>query len=399
MKTSAKHNPKKRSRAALVLSDGRIFKGRLIGKLKKEGRIGEVVFNTSMTGYQEIITDPSYLGQFVCFTYPSIGNYGINTRDNQSERPWLEGIIIRDYNEVPSNFQSVETLEDFLVRYELPALTDVDTRALVRHIRESGSQQAGLFLLPEAAEEDGLFLDKMLARVRKAPSMEGANLTDSFDGRAANQFIANWLATNRKNREGMIPVAALDFGIKFAILEGLLENNIYPTVFAGNKPIAEQPGFVIDKFAGFFFSNGPGDPAAVTVGIANIKQLIETGKPCFGICLGHQMLSLALGGQTFKMKFGHHGGNQPVKASYRKQVIITAQNHGFSIDEETLRSAYPEVTKNFERNPNDDSAEGFLLCGHGKNILSVQYHPEAAPGPHDARVVFREFREMLEKAR
>ncbi|MCS6983944.1 MAG: glutamine-hydrolyzing carbamoyl-phosphate synthase small subunit [Leptospiraceae bacterium] len=388
---------KKRPRGVLLLADGRFFKGDLIGYLEETGRLGEVIFNTSMSGYQEVITDPSYYRQFVCFTYPSIGNYGVNDEDNESHKPWLEGIIIRHYHERPSNHRAKYTLEDFLLKHRLPALCEVDTRALVRHIREKGAQQAGLFYLSEDPYEDDKLLEMYLKKVQEAPPMEGSDLTQGFDGHMANEFVKARLAQLGKDPSQMYRVAVLDFGIKYSILENLLQHDIYPTVFAGSKPILENPHFQIKNFDGFFFSNGPGDPAAVSTGIENIRLLAQTGKPCFGICLGHQLLALALGGKTYKMKFGHHGANQPVKATHRARVIITSQNHGFAVDEAS--TDFLLQTQARETNPNDNTSEGFLIFNKDKKILSVQYHPEAAPGPHDGRVVFAEFAHMLRESR
>ena len=384
-----------RKKAALVLSDGKVFPGFLLGTLGENGRVGEVVFNTSMSGYQEIITDPSYRGQFVAFTYTSIGNYGMNDEDDQSDRPWLEGIIVKDYCRFPSNYRSRRSLERYLLDHGLAGLTGVDTRELVRYIREAGALMGGIFLMPESGVVETTWLKNALSTISASPAMEGQNLTDVFDASSANEYVNLWVRSNKPDVNSMIKIAALDFGIKFSILECLLKEGILPELFPGNEPMENWGNFDAENYAGFFFSNGPGDPAAVKNGIENIKKLTELGKPVFGICLGHQMLANALGGKTFKMKFGHHGGNQPVKAAYRKQVIITAQNHGFAIDEQALTAKHPDVKGSYEMNPNDNSYEGFKLINSKQKVLSVQYHPEASPGPHDARVVFKEFKEML----
>lgn len=386
---------KDRKDVTLVLADGKTFSGKLIGELAPEGRKGEIVFNTSMTGYQEIITDPSYRGQIVCFTYPSIGNYGITEEDSQSDRPYLEAVIMREYCEFPSNYRSTMSLEQYLSKNNVPAISGIDTRHLVRHIREQGSIMGGLFFSPSADEDYDKWLKERVAEIQNMPSMEGLNLTDIFDGKAANNWVAGYIDKNNVDIKKMKRVAVLDFGIKFSILENMLTRNIYPVVFPGNTPLEQWENFSADQFDGFFFSNGPGDPSVVKHGIENIRKIIDFARPMFGICLGHQMLSLALGAQTFKLKFGHHGGNQPVKAAHRNNVLITAQNHGFSVDEDSLRKAAPDVDDQFEFNPNDSTAEGFLLARDGLKVLSVQYHPEASPGPHDARIVFEEFNQML----
>ena len=384
----------KRENAALILYDGTMFTGKKLGYLDSEGRIGEVVFNTSMSGYQEIITDPSYKGQMVCFTYPSIGNYGINAEDNESEKPLLDGIIVRDYCETPSNFRSIKTLEDFLVENKLAGITQVDTRALVRHIREKGSMQGGIFA-GDFSKDDHLY-KQALEKIRSKPSMEGANLVNEFNGKSANHFVSQYITNNKINVDDFQKVAVLDFGIKHSILKHLLDVGILPVVYPGDTPIENWTGFSMENYAGVFLSNGPGDPAAVTNGIANIRKFIFYKKPVFGICLGHQMLAIALGAKTYKLKFGHHGANQPVKWNDRDKVTITAQNHGFSVDSDFFKSEYFKNAKGVcEINLNDKTIEGFFL--ETQNILSVQYHPEAGPGPNDALYIFRKFKKMLEK--
>ncbi len=384
-----------RKKIALVLSDGTVYEGELIGSLDQDGKIGEIVFNTSMSGYQEIITDPSYRGQMVCFTYPSIGNYGINAEDDQSDHPWLEGVIMRDYCPTPSNFRSTMTLEEYLLQKNLPGISGIDTRSLVRHIRSHGSLMGGLFFCPQPGEDKSAWLQENVAAIASTPSMEGLNLTDVFDGKAANAYVQRYFQKNPKNPNGWKKIAVLDFGIKFAILDNFLERNILPTVFPGNTPLEQWEAFNAAEYDGFFFSNGPGDPAAVTTGVENIRKIQDLTRPMFGICLGHQMLSLSLGAKTYKLKFGHHGGNQPVRAAHRRNVLITAQNHGFAVNEDSLRAVEPSVANQFEFNPNDSTAEGYFLTRGGSRILSIQYHPEASPGPHDAHIVFDEFAEML----
>lgn len=374
---------------ALVFADGTFFPGRLFGIIPESGSFGEAVFQTAMSGYQEILTDPSYRGQIVCFTYPSFGNYGVNSADMESKKAWLSGVIVRDLCDIPSNFRANMTVAEFLARQNVAGITGVDTRAVVRKIREGGAQTAGIFRV--SAKGD---IPALAEKVKAQPSMDGLNLVRDFDGVDANVFVAAYLKENGVDPKKLKPIAVLDFGIKYNILRELINQGFYPTVFAGDTPLESQKAFKADSFSGFFFSNGPGDPAVVTNGVANIKSLIETGKPCLGICLGHQMLALALGAKTYKLKFGHHGANQPVKADYRKQVIITSQNHGFAVDEESLRKVSAGGTK-FEINANDLSAEGFRIVADRYKILSVQYHPEAAPGPRDAAIVFSEFRALF----
>jgi carbamoyl-phosphate synthase small subunit len=373
----------------LVFADGTFFRGNLFGAaVAKTGACGEAVFQTAMSGYQEILTDPSYRGQIVCFTYPSFGNYGVNPVDFESSRAWLSGVVVRDLCEVPSNFRSTATVDQFLREQNVVGITGVDTRAVVRKIREGGAQTAGIFLA------EGGEIAELARQVAALPSMTGLNLVKDFDGNAANEFVAAYLKEKNIHPTSLIPIAVLDFGIKYNILRELIAQGFMPYVFAGDTPLEEQKTFKDTDYAGYFFSNGPGDPAVVDNGIRNIRRLIDTGKPCLGICLGHQMIAHALGAKTYKLKFGHHGGNQPVKADYRKQVIITSQNHGFAVDEESLRKVTSSVAR-FENNANDLSAEGFRLVDDKHKVLSVQYHPEAAPGPRDAAIVFSEFRALF----
>ena len=375
----------------MVFSDGTFFTGHIFGAPPgATGACGEAVFQTAMSGYQEILTDPSYRGQIVCFTYPSFGNYGVNREDYESAKAWLSGVVVRDLCEIPSNFRSHAAVDAFLSEQRISGITGVDTRAVVRKIREGGAQTAGIFGCAGEAPD----VKALAAQLAALPSMDGQNLVRDFDPAKAREFVTAYLAEKNIAAAKLRPIAVLDFGIKYNILRELIQQGFYPHVFAGDTPLASQPGFRSDDFEGFFFSNGPGDPAVVEHGIANIRELTHTGKPCLGICLGHQMLALSLGAKTYKLKFGHHGGNQPVKADYRKQVIITSQNHGFAVDEASLKQLAGSDA-HFEVNANDLSAEGFRIVNGKQKILSVQYHPEAAPGPRDAAIVFSEFRALF----
>lgn len=391
----------RRKKTYLVLEDGSWYGGYALGPQVHRPRTGEVVFNTAMSGYQETITDPSYKGQLVCFTYPSIGNYGINKDDFESEKAWLDGVILKDYNETPSNFRSEKTLEEFLFEQNIPGITGTDTRALVRRIREGGSILAAIVQPEEAFPEQDLAFNAWIAQIteeiKKTPPMTGKNLTKDFSPEKANIFISEYVLQKNMQTSTLKKIAVLDFGIKFSILSCFIDEGFYPVVFKGESPLAENKDFHEGDYQGFFFSNGPGDPAVVSTGIENIRYLITTGKPSLGICLGHQMIGLALGAKTYKLKFGHHGGNQPVKAEYRKQIIITSQNHGFAIDEKSLREKIPQIKNNFELNANDLTTEGFFINSESLNVISVQYHPEASPGPRDARIIFREFANLIDE--
>ena len=359
--------------ALLVLEDGRAFRGRSWGA---EGeRCGEMVFNTSMSGYQEVLTDPSYAGQIVCMTYPLIGNYGVNRADEESARPWVEGFVVREASSVASNWRSEETLDAYLRRWRVPAIDRVDTRALVRHIRDKGAMRACL----SSADLDERSL---LEKARASAPME-------------NRELASVVTTPRAYEiQAEVPerfhVVCYDFGVKRNSLNELARAGCRVTVVPASTPAAEVLAMGPD---GVYLSNGPGDPASMTEVVEEIRRLVGEGVPTFGICFGHQLLGRAFGGTTYKLRFGHRGGNQPVKDLLTGKVEITSHNHGFAVEAESL-PAEVEVT---HVNLNDGCVEGMrhrLLP-----VISVQYHPEAAPGPHDAEYHFRRFIELMEQSR
>jgi carbamoyl-phosphate synthase small subunit len=374
--------------ALLALEDGRTFACR---SFTGPGEAtGEVVFNTGMTGYQEVLTDPSYSGQMVVMTYPLIGNYGVNPEDIESGRIQVAAFIIKEYQAYPSNFRSTATLADYLTRYGILGVEHLDTRAITRHIRNAGAMRAII-------STDDLTPASLVQRANEIPKMAGLNLAkvvttpDPFywengkleiinpDSRPLDKMI--WRHRDRKRS-----VIAFDFGIKFNILRQL-EKAGFELVVVPSDTTAET----VEAMApdGIFLSNGPGDPEPVTDAIDTIQALLDY-RPIFGICLGHQLLGLALGAKTFKLKFGHRGANQPVKNFRSGRVEITSQNHGFAVDTESLRGNDVEIT---HMNLNDNTLEGFR---HRKYpIFSVQYHPEASPGPHDARYLFDEFKKLM----
>ncbi len=359
--------------AGLVLEDGLMLEGNLYGAVKNA--IGEVVFNTSMTGYQEILTDPSYAGQIVVMTYPHIGNYGISGTDAEADRPHVEGFIVRDFSELPSNWRSEQSLNDFLIDYNVPVLSGVDTRSIVRHIRSRGAMRGMLTISTDSTEI-------LLQKVRQSPSIVGLDLVKRVSRTGPVKFPANKAA-------GRAPyhVVAYDFGMKQNIIRSLTSTGFDLTVVPGYTQAEDVLALNPD---GIFLSNGPGDPAAVSYGIDNTRKLIGK-KPIFGICLGHQILALALGGKTFKLKFGHRGGNQPVKNLITGKIEITSHNHGFSVDFESLNEAEIELT---HVNLNDQTVEGFRMRNHP--AFCVQYHPEAAPGPHDSAYLFEDFYKLIQ---
>lgn len=375
------------TKALLALEDGKIFEGRsFTGHCESTG---EVVFNTSMSGYQEILTDPSYCGQMVTMTYPLIGNYGINDEDVESNRIQVEALLVKEYQEYPSNWRSQMTLGDYLKASDIPGIEGIDTRALTRHIRLQGAMKAAISTID-------LDPDSLVERARQAPDMIGRDLVKEVttsdpmfwkDGRPVpldggiDKF--QW-----PERDRLYRVVAMDYGVKFNILRSLEKRGCTILLMP-----ASTESKAIDRLDpdGLFLSNGPGDPAAVTYAVDAIRNQI--GKlPVFGICLGHQLMGLALGGKTFKLKFGHRGGNQPVKDLSTGKVEITSQNHGFCVDMESLKDQDVELT---HINLNDNTLEGLKHRKHP--LFSVQYHPEASPGPRDASYLFDRFVEMMGK--
>jgi carbamoyl-phosphate synthase small subunit len=359
--------------ALLVLEDGRSFRGRAWGA---DGEAcGEMVFNTSMSGYQEVLTDPSYAGQIVCMTYPLIGNYGVNRSDEESARPWVEGFVVREASRLASNWRSEESLDDYLRRWRVPAVERVDTRALVRHIRDKGAMRACISTvdLDEAS---------LLEKARASAPMENRELASAVTTAAAYEVPAAG--------EERFRVVCYDFGVKRNSLNELAALGCRVTVVPASTPASEVVGMRPD---GVYLSNGPGDPASMTGVVEEIRRLVGAGVPTFGICFGHQLLGRAFGGETYKLRFGHRGGNQPVKDLLTGRVEITSHNHGFAVSAESLPGEV-EVT---HVNLNDGCVEG--MRHKSLPVISVQYHPEAAPGPHDAEHHFRRFVELMEHER
>jgi len=372
--------------AVLALEDGTWFRGTAAGAAG-EAR-GEVVFNTSMTGYQEVLTDPSYAGQIVTMTSPQIGNYGVSEADVESSGPRVAGFIVRESSPVASNWRSETTLREYLVRHGIVAIADIDTRALTRTLRSSGVMRGVIGTGPVDPAE-------LVQRARNIPRMEGTDLVQAVTCEAPHE----WRATTpeeagefgvppERRASKRLRIAAYDFGIKQNILRRLAQHNCDVTVFPASAPAADLLALEPD---GVFLSNGPGDPAAVPYAIDNVKALLDTDVPMFGICLGHQVLGLAMGGRTYKLKFGHRGANHPVKFLDSGRVEITSQNHGFAVDPDSL-PANAHVT---HLNLYDGTVEG--LRHTDKPVFSVQYHPEASPGPHDADYLFRQFLDEIEK--
>ena len=385
------------SKAILALEDGTVFKGQAFGAT--ESVAGEVCFNTSMTGYQEILTDPSYKGQIVTMTYPLIGNYGVNDQDIESYQSHTSGFVIRELSPVVSNYRSDCSLNEYMVKNNIPGIQGIDTRALTKKLRVRGSMNGYLTTEQDVSEEEAL------EKARDWPGLIGIDFVkdvthkSAFEWDLQDQVSAAFRLPHgpteldgRIQRKDLpdaeIPIVAYDFGVKYNILRMLRQQGFKVIVLPANTPAEEALRY---NPAGIFLSNGPGDPSAVSYAAQAVAELIQKGLPIFGICLGHQILSLAMGGKTSKLKFGHRGANHPVKDLDSGRVEITSQNHGFTVDADSLPS---EVTVN-RINLNDQTVEG--LRHKNKPVYCVQYHPEASPGPHDSSNMFNEFRQLVEK--
>jgi carbamoyl-phosphate synthase small subunit len=372
--------------AILALEDGRIFRGEGYGA---PGECqGEVVFNTSLTGYQEIATDPSYAGQIVVLTNPQIGNYGTNQADNEAAKPFIEGLIVREFSQVSSNWRSEQVTDEYMERHQVPVLAEIDTRALVRHLRDNGVMRGVI----STVSSD---LKALVQKAREIRKMDGTDLAKVVSTKGIYTFDE----TDSRNQTGdpLLPVAidgpklhvvAYDFGIKKNILRMLTREGCNVTVVPAQTSAEDVLGLKPD---GVFLSNGPGDPEPVEYAVNAIREMMGR-VPVFGICLGHQLCGLALGGKTYKLKFGHHGGNHPVRNNVTGKVEITAHNHNFAVDPDSVNGNEVELT---HVDLNDNTLEG--LRHKTLPLFSVQYHPEAAPGPHDSHYLFRDFRALMEE--
>jgi len=370
--------------AILALEDGTFYRGAAAGA-DGEAR-GEVVFNTSMTGYQEVLTDPSYAGQIVTMTCAEIGNYGVSPNDVESRKPQIAGFIIRDESPVASNWRSEGTLRDYLIANDIVAISDIDTRALTRLLRSSGVMRGVV------ATGDALDVNALVERARSIPRMEGSDLVRSV----TSDKIFDWPAEDPGEfgiptehlAKRRLKIAAYDFGMKWNIMRRLSAHGCDVRVYPAATPAAELLASSPD---GVFLSNGPGDPAPLTYAIDNAKALVQADVPVFGICLGHQILGLAMGGTTYKLKFGHRGANHPVKQLVTGKIEITSQNHGFAVDPTSL----PDDVEVTHKNLYDGTVEGLRHKTHP--VFCVQYHPEASPGPHDADYLFNDFIKLIEE--
>jgi carbamoyl-phosphate synthase small subunit len=378
--------------AILALEDGRIFRGEGYGH---PGECqGEVVFNTSLTGYQEIATDPSYAGQIVVLTNPQIGNYGTNQADNEAARPFIEGLIVREFSPISSNWRSDQVTDEYMERYAVPVLAEIDTRALVRHLRNHGVMR-GVISTTESNVET------LVQRAKKIRKMDGTDLAKvvstktvyQFDGsdsrnQSGDPYLQSGFIAEQESHKRPLHVVAYDFGMKQNILRMLVREGCRVTVVPAQTTADDVLAMKPD---GVFLSNGPGDPEPVDYAVKAIRAMMGR-VPVFGICLGHQLCGLALGGKTYKLKFGHHGGNHPVRNNTTGKVEITAHNHNFAVDPDSVNANEVELT---HVDLNDQTLEG--LRHKTLPLFSVQYHPEAAPGPHDSHYLFNDFRTMMEE--
>lgn len=370
------------NQALLALEDGTVFEGRSFGA--RVQRYGEVVFNTSITGYQEIFTDPSYTGQIVVLTYPEIGNYGANAGDSEAQHPHIEGLVVREFSSVASNWRSEETASEFLARHGIPVIAGIDTRRLVRKLRIGGVMRG--VIGPGGSKPEDL-----IEAARRSPSMAGLDLATKVSTKERYEWTQPVTACSPSERlpkaaRPQFRVIAYDFGMKRNILRRLVSSGCKVTVVPAFTPAEEVLALKPD---GVFLSNGPGDPEPLEFQIAQVRSLLGR-TPIFGICLGHQILGLAMGGKTFKLKFGHRGANHPVLNHKTGRVEITAQNHGFAVDADSLNDSEVELT---HVNLNDHTVEG--LRHRNRPAFCVQYHPEAAPGPHDSHYLFDDFIKLM----
>jgi carbamoyl-phosphate synthase small subunit len=378
--------------AILVLECGRAFRGTAFGASVES--CGEVVFNTSLTGYQEILTDPSYAGQIIVMTAPQIGNTGVNRDDVEAERIACAGMVVREASPLISNWRAYDSLDRYLAYHGVGGIEGVDTRALTRVLRETGAQRGVITTAAEYVGEGEAGIASLRERVLAMPSMEGLDLVPSVTCDEAYSFDQpSWTPGDLEARPAPpidCHIVAYDFGIKRSILHELRDLGVGVKVVPATTPADEVLALDVD---GYFLSNGPGDPAAVTYAIATARALVDSGRPLFGICLGHQILALALGARTYKLQFGHHGGNHPVADLATKKVDITAQNHGFAVDADSL----PATAECTHINLYDQTVEGIRL--RDRPVFGLQYHPEASPGPHDAHPAFAAFAATLRAGR